>query len=223
MSRNLKVALVLTLSAASIGAMHGGWATVTVENLPDQLVVGRPYNLTFSIRQHGEDLLSDLRPYLEVKSKGGERRVGAVPTNRDGYYTATLEARDASEHTVNIETSFGKSNLKLLPIAAVESTARAVSYTESERGKRLFVAKGCLLCHQHAKIADSGRYDAGPDLTDRRFVTTYLKEFLANPSIKAPTVAGRTMPNLNLKDREVSALATFINNGVEVRTADRTP
>lgn len=221
MSPNIKVAALVLLSAGSVGAMHGGWATVTVENLPDRLIAGQPYNLTFSIRQHGEDLLSDLRPYLELKSKAGERRVNAVATNKEGFYTATVDVRQAGEYTVNIETSFGKSNLKLMPITAVASASVPVSYTESERGQRLFVAKGCLSCHQHSKVAESGRYDVGPDLSDRRFATAYLREFLANPSIKTPAADGRKMPNLNLKDREINALATFINDGVEVRTADR--
>ena len=44
----------------------GGWAVVTVENPPDYLVAGKATELTFTIRQHGRTLLSDLRPGIEA-------------------------------------------------------------------------------------------------------------------------------------------------------------
>ena len=221
MSRNMKIAAVLIAASASVGAWYGGWAVVTVENLPDQVVAGTPYNLTFSVRQHGDDLLTDLTPTLDVKSGGGEQKVRAVATNKPGYYTATLNAPQAGELNVDIQTNFGKSHLKLMPIAAVAPGARHVSYSETERGQRLFVAKGCVICHQHAKIADSGPYNVGPNLTDRRFAKEYLAQFLADPSIKPPTAKTR-MPKLNLSATEIGALSAFINSDAPVRTAQKT-
>ena len=221
MSRNQKIAAVLIAASASVGAWYGGWAVVTVENLPDQLVAGTPYNLTFSIRQHGDNMLSDLTPHLEVKSKSGEQKVRAVASNKAGYYTATLNAPQAGELAVDIQTNWGKSHLKLLPITAVAPGARHVSYTEAERGHRLFVAKGCVICHQHAKVADSGPYNVGPNLTDRRFAKEYLAQFLADPSIKPPTAKTR-MPKLNLSPAEIAAVSAFINSDAPVRTAQKT-
>ena len=114
MSRNMKIAAVLIAASASVGAWYGGWAVVAVENLPDQLVAGTPYNLTFSIRQHGDNLLTDLTPHLDVTSKSGDQKVRAVPTNKPGYYTATLNVPQSGDWTVNIQTNFGRSHLKLL-------------------------------------------------------------------------------------------------------------
>ena len=70
MSRKYGIAAVLLAAFFGLGAHYGGWAVTTVENLPDQLVAGTPYNLTFSVKQHGVDLMADLSPYVELKSGG---------------------------------------------------------------------------------------------------------------------------------------------------------
>jgi hypothetical protein len=189
-----------------------------VENLQDHLTVATPYNLTFSVRQHGKDLLSDLSPYVQLRSGRHELVARAVETNRAGYYTATLNVPEDGEWAATIQTSFGKSHLKLMPLAAVPRGARfAKNITLVEHGQRLFVAKGCVVCHQHAQTAEYGFYEVGPVLTDKRFAAAYLREFLADPSIKPPTTNAR-MPDLDLKESEIGALVAFINNG-SVRTA----
>jgi cytochrome c551/c552 len=210
MSRKFGTAAILVALVSGVAAHYGGWATVTVENLPDQLLAGTPYNLTFSVRQHGVDLLGELTPYVQLKSGDTELTARAAATNKRGYYTATLNVPKAGNWSADIQTSFGKSHLQLMPITAQTSGARAVSFTPVERGQRLFVAKGCVSCHQHAKVEDSGTYKVGPELTDKRFAAAYLRDFLADPSIKPPTKNER-MPNLNLNDREISALIAFIN------------
>ena len=53
MQRRFGVVTVVAAALLSLAASFGGWAVLTVENLPDQLIAGKPYNLTFSIRQHG--------------------------------------------------------------------------------------------------------------------------------------------------------------------------
>lgn len=209
---NRRTFRVATLSAAlvtGIAAFYGGWATVTIENLPDQLTVGQPYNLTFSIRQHGDRLIEDLSPRVELQSGKRDVVARAVATNRPGYYTATVNVPTPGEWQATVQTNFGKSHLELMPITAVRRGARAVSLTEPERGQRLFVAKGCASCHQHARVARSGTFNVGPDLTTRRFTGDYLNKFLDDPSIKPPTTEAR-MPDLNLQPREIAALSAFL-------------
>lgn len=219
MSRKYGVAVVLLAAFLGMGAHYGGWAVTSVENLPDQLVAGTPYNLTFSIRQHGVDLMADLSPYVELKSGKEELVARAVATNRRGYYTATLNVPTAGEWSTTIQTSFGKSHIKLVPIAAVAKGAQtAINYTQPERGQRLFAAKGCVMCHQHAKVDGSGVIDFGPNLTEKRFNAGYLRQFLADPSIKPPT-DNRRMPKMNLNEREITALVAFINGEAAGRSA----
>jgi mono/diheme cytochrome c family protein len=79
-------------------------------------------------------------------------------------------------------------------------------------GRHLFAAKGCFTCHVELH--------AGPDLFSKRYTKEYVTQGLANPE---RAFAGRQgtlrMPNLNLKPREIAALAAYVsaNKGVAVR------
>src|SRR5687768_3396538 len=57
------------------GLLSGGWAVVTVENPPERLVVGVPYTLEYSVRQHGVELQSGLRGRVEATMHGRIVRV----------------------------------------------------------------------------------------------------------------------------------------------------
>ncbi|HEY8509835.1 MAG TPA: cytochrome c, partial [Steroidobacteraceae bacterium] len=171
------------------------------------------------IRQHGVELLTDLTPYVELKNGQTELTARAVETNRPGYYTATLNVPKSGDWAATIQTSFGKSRLKLMPIAALDpGSRRMVSFTAQQRGERLFVAKGCMSCHEHAQVPESGEYKVGPVLTKRRFEQGYLRRFLADPSIKPPTVDAR-MPNLGLSEADIASLVAFLNGDPDMRAA----
>jgi mono/diheme cytochrome c family protein len=204
-------ALALTTVAA---VRMGGWAIVTVENPPEYLVAGKPVDVDFTVRQHGVTLLGDLKPSIEAKS--GMRRVSgtAWALQRPGGYRATITAPQAGEWQITINSGFGRGRLILLPLRAIESTARAPApLQEPERGRLLFAAKGCVTCHVHGGVDIEGDMKgAGPDLTGRKFPAEYLAQFLADPSIKPPTAAnGLRMPKLALKQAEIASLIAFIN------------
>ncbi len=219
MSRKHGIAVLIVAGFTGVAAHYGGWATVTVENLPDHLVVGAPYNLTFSVRQHGRDLLPDLSPSVQLKSERGDVMAPAVATNRPGYYTATINVPAEGDWSATVESGFHNSKLKLMPLAALPRGARlSKAVAPAERGQRLFVAKGCVMCHTHAQTAEYGAEDVGPNLTERKFAAGYLREFLADPSIKRPT-NGRSMPKLDLSSSDINALTAFINGKGAVRTA----
>jgi len=50
----------------------------------------------------------------------------------------------------------------------------------------------------------------GPELTDRRLPAEYLARFLANPSIKPETPGKMRMPNLDLREKEITPLVAFL-------------
>jgi cytochrome c2 len=133
---------------------------------------------------------------------------------------------------VTIETGFGASKAVLLPWRVVDSVttirgtvedhlvSRGIPrFSDVERGRRLFAAQGCTTCHFHREVGITGVLaNYGPDLSDRRFPADYLAKFLADPSIKVPT-AGKVMPNLALREKEILPLVAFIN--AERRTTAR--
>src|SRR5216117_4585908 len=59
-------------------ATFGGWAAITVEDLPDYVVARQPLVLSFMVRQHGVRPLSGLNPTVEAKSGSHELTVGGA-------------------------------------------------------------------------------------------------------------------------------------------------
>src|SRR6266516_1399473 len=183
----LRVLLLVSL----ISAYPGGWAAITVEELPDYVVADRPVTLTFTVRQHGVTRLSGLRPRVEARAGGVTAQAMATPGREAGQYVASLTLPR--------------------PGPAIAPRAQAPSSPpDSERGRRLFVAKGCVPCHVHGDIQGSGTVAVGPNLTERRRPADYLRLFLANPAI-APQSGTFRMPDLGLKSQELAALAAFLS------------
>ncbi|HEY7686374.1 MAG TPA: c-type cytochrome [Gemmatimonadales bacterium] len=203
-----QVTVLLTLLAVHFG----GWAVITLEDLPDQVVVGQPVTLTFAVRQHGRTLLNGLSPRVEAKGGGQTVRAAAAPATGTGRYAASLTLPNAGTWTITVYSGFGNGNVTLMPLPAVNPGRAASEPALATRGQRLFVAKGCLTCHVHEAVQGSGTVKVGPDLSGRRYASEYLQRFLADPSIATTrAVSGEEMPNLNLAPREIAALAAFIN------------
>ena len=85
----LRMILLSAAVAVPAGSMLGGWAVVTVENPPERLVVGTPYTLEYSVRQHGRDLLNDLYGIVEARAGGQVVRATAKPIGI-GKYSASV-------------------------------------------------------------------------------------------------------------------------------------
>jgi mono/diheme cytochrome c family protein len=204
--------LVLPLLAT----VYGGWATITLEDLPDYFVAQQPVDLAFTVRQHGHTRLSGLKPSVEARSGDQVVTVNAAPDHEEGRYVARLTLPAAGEWTIAINSSFGASRVTLLPVTALEQGRRPpMTLAQTERGRRLFVAKGCVTCHVHGAVRQQNGFadEIGPNLTERRFPAEYLAQFLANPSMVQPRRGSMGMPNLNLKQTEIASLTAFINAG----------
>lgn len=201
--------IVLPALLLPLLGMYGGWAAITVEDLPDYGVVRQPLNLTFTVRQHGVTKLSNLEPRVEARGTGTNAAAVAVPGKEEGQYTARLVLPQAGEWTITIHSGFGNSKVTLEPMQVIDASATApAALAAADRGRRLFVAKGCLTCHVHGDVSGSGVVAVGPELTNQRLAPEYLQRFLADPAMIG---SANRMPNLNLKQAEIGALIAFLN------------
>src|SRR5207248_9270794 len=197
----LRCLFLVSLIAAAIG----GWAVITVEQLPDYVVAGQPVTLTFTVRQHGVTRLSGLKPRSEARSGDLTTTATASPGRETGQYASTLSLPRAGEWTITIHSGFLDRQVTLLPLSVIApGAATPPSPSEPERGRRLFVAKGCVTCHVHREVAGSGVVAVGPELTNHPFPLDYLKQFLANPASAPPSGTVRTPdpgppPQVNLR------------------------
>lgn len=202
--------LLLLLSFATFG----GWASITVDDLPDYVVARRPVTLAFIVRQHGVRPLTGLTPTVEAKMGSLAATATATPLAEPGRYSVALTVADTGEWTITINSGFGNSRVTLAPIRAIAPGAAAPRpLAEAERGRRLFVAKGCVTCHMYKGLSENS-IAVGPELTEMRLAPEFLSRFLADPAaVLPPKPNGYGMPNLGLKGAEIAALVAFLNAG----------
>jgi hypothetical protein len=86
----LGFALLLSLVVA-IPAFAGGWAVITLDELPGNVVAGEPLNVGFTVLQHGITPMAGLDPTVTATLfKDEQFVVYAEPDGKPGHYTATL-------------------------------------------------------------------------------------------------------------------------------------
>ena len=207
--RSLQLGALALVLFPALAAYPGGWAVVTVQELPDYAVAGQPIDVTYIVRQHGVERLDGLRGSVEAQAGRLSARSETVVGQGRGTYRTTITLPQPGDWTITIHSGFGNSRVTLLPITAMAQGTASRPLTDAERGRRLFVGKGCVTCHMHGDVKEAtGR--VGPELTGRRFPADYLAQFLANPAIRQ-SADGNRMPNLELRGPEIAALVTFIN------------
>jgi hypothetical protein len=201
--RSFAVATFVFTAAAAVSA--GGWSVITLADFPDYAMAGKPLTLTFSVRQHGNTLVSGLTPTVQASSPGGPPIVArAMPTARPGEYEATLDLNRVGDWSIVVDGGFNpddktrRDNSIALPALRVirSESAPLVLFTETERGAALLVTKGCVSCH-----APGGNRD----VTKRRLTAEHVRAVLANPGARVAD-----MPNLGLSPAEISALTAYL-------------
>jgi hypothetical protein len=220
--RTLLSLLLFAIALPAFAFAAGGWAITTVEDLPEYFVVDKPTDVTFTVRQHGTSLASGLAPVVKVKSGLTSMTVPATAGEGPGEYVARITVPRAGDWKLTIKTPFTRpsfpllpgpvlSEPELLPIRAIDARApRPAPMPAADRGKALFVAKGCVDCHVHARAERPSAYAAAPELTTRTYPAAFLTKLLDDPPAARPGGFVR-MPDLGLRPDEISALVAFIN------------
>jgi cytochrome c2 len=205
------LALIGLLIVPIAAVRFGGWAVVTVRDVPEYAVAGTPVEFVYDVRQHGVTLRDDVEGSIEATFAG--TRVGAGATSMgNGRYRAILTLPKAGAWKVHISSGWGPLGGDMEPLTVVAKGAAAPApLSPFTRGRQVFVAAGCVTCHSHQLTAGYSHADIGPDLTEPKFMSAYLARFLANPSIKTNWANGNRMPYLELKPAEITALVAFLN------------
>ena len=135
----LGVAILLSLVVA-IPAFAGGWAVITLDELPTNLVAGEPFTIGFTVLQHGRTPLNDLTPTVTVALRNEEKLAfRAEADSKPGHYTATLtfpkegnwewsiQAFTMDQPMPALSVSAAKAPLANPPAAQVESKSASLS------------------------------------------------------------------------------------------------
>lgn len=291
-SVRLKLTLLvvsLLIIAVPVLVQAGGWAVLTLDEWPAEVVANEPLPISFVIRQHGQHPASGLSPRITAvhPASGESFTVQAAATQAAGRYEATLvfpqagewqwsisafnpdyvmpplhvQVPDVSDTVVLASTGYSAGSHVLSPFlllgvagllgavgvlfawwrtqarwllavfvvallggagallawsaqagtAAVQHqpVAETALLAPAELGEKLFVAKGCVTCHQHSQIEVGAESLAfGPNLTHYSASPDFLHTWLKDPAAVRPATI---MPNLALKAYEIDALVAFLN------------
>ena len=211
----VRIAAALVAGVVAVG----GWAVVTVKDVPEYFVAGKQYTIEFQVRQHGRTLLSGLHPSLVVgTSDDGGTTVPAVATGADGggTYAATFTAPAAGRVFLTIRSGFMSTEVRLYPTTVVAAGDAPPAMQPRERGQALFVAKGCNTCHANADLVnrpDNYSLAVGPALGGRQLATEYVVQKVKHPN-------SQIMPDLGVSDADAAVIAAFVSASPQ-RSADR--
>jgi len=116
----LGFALLLSLVIA-IPAFAGGWAVITLDELPGDVVAGEPLIVGFTVLQHGRTPMSDLAPSIIANSKEEKFVVLAEPEGKPGHYTAVLTFPKEGDWSWSIQAFTMEQPMPVLRVAAAAS------------------------------------------------------------------------------------------------------
>jgi cytochrome c2 len=128
----MKPRLLLSASLLLVGmlllvtpVLAGGWAVITLDELPGEIVAGQPIEIGFTVRQHGVTPMEGLTPTIHARQAGFTLTEQAKAQGETGHYVATLTFPQAGEWTWSIEAFTG--NQPMPPLGVIEAPAVAQS------------------------------------------------------------------------------------------------
>jgi hypothetical protein len=202
--------VVLLTSTVTHG---GGWCSITVNNMPEYFVAGKPVALSFVVRAHGVTPVDGMKTAVKARM-GSQKEIDFVsgPTGKTGEYKAVVTLPTPGEWVLRIDSGYMGIPFDLVPMKAIAAGASPPPpISEIERGERLFVMSGCIGCHENADVRSINLTKIGPTLTGKRYPTDMLKAFLADPSKTWDRSRDSQMPNLHLTAQDIDSIVAFLN------------
>lgn len=97
-TRSFIIAVAL-LSMTALIAQAGGWAVITLDELPTEIAAGQAFSIGFTVRQHGQTLRSDLKPIVRFDRAAGQEsfQVTAQRQGAEGHYVAEIKFPSAGQ------------------------------------------------------------------------------------------------------------------------------
>ncbi len=123
MNSKFRISVVLALLLAltiAVPVFAGGWAVITLDELPTNVTAGEPFKVGFTVLQHGITPMTDLDPTILAVSPVGEKFVVlAKPEGRPGHYAATLTFSTEGDWNWTIQAFTMEQKMPVLSVAAL--------------------------------------------------------------------------------------------------------
>ena len=117
------VALLLTLIVVT-PVLAGGWAVITLDELPSNLVAGKPFTIGFTVLQHGRTPMTDLYPKITATlNKEQELVMDAKPEGKPGHYVAAVTLPKEGEWQWSVQAFTMDQKMPTLSVAAASTVS----------------------------------------------------------------------------------------------------
>lgn len=121
MFSKIKIAIGFALLLAlliTIPVFAGGWAVITLDELPINVTAGEEITIGFTVLQHGKTPMSGLTPTIIANLYTDEQfKVTAKEEGKPGHYTATLTFPKEGEWSWMIEAFTMQQEMPMLTVA----------------------------------------------------------------------------------------------------------
>jgi cytochrome c2 len=89
----------------ALPALAGGWAVISLDSLPGEIVAGQPITIGFTVRQHGRTPLSGLNPNIRLAHLDSNEKltVYAMDEGEIGHYSATFSLPESGRWQWSIQ------------------------------------------------------------------------------------------------------------------------
>ena len=121
----IMMGVVVILCLTVVSTLAGGWATITVENLPGEVHAGENVHIEFSVRQHGRELTSHVTPVLRAHNPqtGETLIVDAAALSEKGYFAVDVVFPSEGQWEVSLDPVVLAGKLDLLPLTVLPAAA----------------------------------------------------------------------------------------------------
>lgn len=126
--RFLLVLIIVLLTLLTVTpVMAGGWAVISLDSLPGEIIAGQPVSIGFTVLQHGRTPLDGLDPVLRLThiESGEDLTVYAKAEGNSGHYSAILTLPEAGSWRWSIQAF--NMDQPMPDLVATETVAQAVA------------------------------------------------------------------------------------------------
>jgi hypothetical protein len=113
----------------TVPVFAGGWAVITLDELPAEVPANQPVEIGFTVLQHGKTPLGGLSPTIDAQLVGGNKTVlfKAEDQGELGHYVATLTFPEPGQWSWTIDAFYFPQAMPTLSVVpAAQSTAEPV-------------------------------------------------------------------------------------------------
>jgi mono/diheme cytochrome c family protein len=143
MLSRFKLSLVLALAFALVLAVPvfaGGWAVITLDELPTGVVAGEPFTVGFTVLQHGKTPMTDLDPTIIARSGKEKVTVFVKEEGKPGHYAVNMALPSEGEWEWTIYAFSMEQKMPALNVSAPVVASESAPVVKTEPVKESFVS-----------------------------------------------------------------------------------